>query len=125
MMNEPELLQQREWLRRRKSWGGCSCQYPVFFIGNHAGSGRSDCLWDCCKICDAVLMPGRTRKGYLKNQAPYSIIYSESESDTSSDLPSVKNVKKDSILLSQGRDAISFCYDCLCKTEPQKLLTKE
>jgi hypothetical protein len=37
---------------------------------------------------------GLLRKGYLKNQAPYSIIYSESESDTSSDLPSVEMFKE-------------------------------
>jgi hypothetical protein len=36
----------------------------------------------------------RIRKGYLKNQAPYCIIYSESESDTSSDLPSVEMFKE-------------------------------
>lgn len=38
-------------------------------------------------------------------------------------LSSLKRIYGNSILLSQGRDAISF-YDCLCKTEPQILPAK-
>ena len=38
--------------------------------------------------------------------------------------PQLNNITKNSIQTLGGRDAISFCYyDCLCKTEPQILLT--
>ena len=36
----------------------------------------------------------RNKKGYLKTQVPYSIIYLESESDVISDLPSVETTLK-------------------------------
>ena len=37
---------------------------------------------------------------------------------------SIKYDYKNSIQTLGGRDAISFCYDCLCKTEPQRLPVK-
>ena len=61
-----------------------------------------------------------TEKRYLKKQVPLCIIYLGSESETKSDLHSVKLFIRNSIHFGVG-DAISFClYDCLCKTELKK-----
>ena len=58
----------------------------------------------------------------LKNQVSFCIIYLERLSDVLSDCPQLETnfeIASD----FPGRDAISFYYDYLCKTEPQKLLT--
>lgn len=56
--------------------------------------------------------------GHLISQVPWGIIIVESNSDTRSELPSVKS---GIAFHFAGGDAISFClYDYLYKTEPTK-----
>ena len=59
-------------------------------------------------------------------QAPHCIIYLERYSELKFPIAlSIKYDYKNSIQTLGGRDAISFCYyDCLCKTEPQRLPVK-
>ena len=63
----------------------------------------------------------RKKRG-LKTQVSYWMIYVLRLSDVLSVFPQLETnfeIASD----FPGRDAISFYYDYLCKTEPQKLLT--
>ena len=68
--------------------------------------------------CNIYSYSIKNKMGHLISQVPWGIIIVESNSDTRSELPSVKS---GIAFHFAGGDAISFClYDYLYKTEPTK-----